>query len=179
MTLDTHIYAHGPVDYREVFVKCNQLIGATEGTRFSDKDGTISNDPGQGLPGWLFVYYRKDAPLRTRDEAVAHDSDCEPGCDGEYHDVACYLEVSLDTAYGYSDDLGGCGDLHARFVAALGKWLEAKGSPWSWRNEFTGEVHVGADGLDELGTSGADARQWMNSSVLPAITTELGNRDAR
>ena len=84
MTLDTRIYVHGPVDYREAFMKGNQLIGATEGTRFSDRGGTLMNEPDQGLPGWLMVNYRKDAPLRTKDEAAAHDADCEPDCDGEY-----------------------------------------------------------------------------------------------
>ena len=91
--------------------------------------------------------------------------------------VACWLEVSLDTAYGYKDALGGCGDLHARFVANLGKWLDAKGAPWTWMNEFTGEVHAGTDGLDELGASGAEAQQSIAGTVLPALAAKLGISD--
>lgn len=173
MTLNTHIYAHGRADHREVFAKGNQLIGAHEGIRFRDSDGTIMNEPDQGLPGWLMVEYRDGAPLRTEDDAALCDTYCDPDCDGEYHDVACYLEISLDTAYSYKDKLGGCGDMHARFVAALGAWLDGKGIRWSWKNEFTGEVHDGADGLGELGTGGAKASAWMAGTVLPAIAARF------
>jgi hypothetical protein len=137
MTLDTRIYVEDRADYREVFAKCNQLIGATEQTRYRDENGTIMNEPGQGLPGWLMLRYRDDAPLIAEGESLAHGEYCDPDCDGTGHERQCWLRVSLDTAYSYSDSLGGCGDLHARFVAALGAWLDGKGIRWSWRNEFT------------------------------------------
>ena len=77
MTLDTRIYVHGPVDHREAFVTFNRLIGADEGTRFSDEQDktyragesftlpdnpwTLMNEPMQGLPGWLMLHYRPGA----------------------------------------------------------------------------------------------------------------------
>lgn len=156
MTLDTHIYVHDPIGYRNVFAKANQLIGATEATHFRDEDGTIMNEPDQRLPGWLMISYSPDALYRSDDAAAAH------------------LDISLDTAYGYQDELGGCGDLHARFVAALGAWLDSKGVRWSWKNEFTGEIHEGADRLDDLGAGGKQAQQWMIRTVIPALAAELG-----
>ena len=190
MTLDTRIYLHDRADYREVFVKCNQLIGAHEGIRFTDepvsdwKDGkrlrgpedgewTIWNAPGQGLCALLDLSYRKDAPLRAPGD---HYRYCEPDeCDGGCA-PACWLEVSFDTAYGYRGDNGeGCGDLHARLVAELGRWLDGKGVRWSWQNEFTGEIHSGYEGLTELGAGGLAALEWFAAEALPAIAAHVGN----
>ena len=139
MTLDTRVYLRDPVDYREVFMKCNQLIGAHEGIRFTDDNDSIANDPGQGLCAWLIVYHRDQ------------------------------VEVSLDTAYGYDADGEGCGDLHARLVAQLGHWLDGKGIRWSWQNEFTGEIHEGYEGLADLGSGGAEASTWFREIVAPAL----------
>jgi len=122
MTLDTRVYVLDPIDYRQVFVKCNQLIGATEGTRFEDRGASIMNLPGQDLCAWLIIDYGKRP-----------------------------MEVSFDTAYGYSGPEGGCGDLHARLVRGLGEWLDGKGVRWSWLNEWTSEVHEGYERLTELG----------------------------
>src|SRR5690242_14095966 len=105
-----------------MFVKCNQLIGATEGTRFEDRGGSIMNLPGQDLCAWLIIDYEKSP-----------------------------MEVSFDTAYGYRGPEGGCGDLHARLVRELGAWLDGRRVRWSWLNEWTGEVHEGYEGLSELG----------------------------
>ena len=184
MTLDTRIYVLDKIGHRDVFLKCNQLIGATENTRSTDKQDqswrkgepvevpgnpwTISNKPGQGLPGWLMIHYRPDAPLRA-DEA-AHDEDCEGEDDCSWnHRRACWLEVSIDTAYGYRGPEGGCGDLHARLVAELGQWLDTRGVRWQWKNEFTGEVHDRYDGLTDLGSGGAEASEWFRDIVTPAI----------
>lgn len=166
MTLDTRIYVHGPIDYREVFVKCGQLIGAHEGIKFTDepvpewKDGKrkrgaedgewfIWNAPDQGLCALLTVSYRKDGALRA---PGSHSRYCEPEadeCDGGCA-LPCWLEVSFNTAYGYSGPEGGCGALHARLVGEFGRWLDSKKVRWSWLNEFTGEVHDGYGRLPEL-----------------------------
>lgn len=175
MTLDTRVFVHDRVDYREAWIKCNQLIGATEGTKFTDEPVAsdpagawwIWNTPGQGLLALLDIRYRKDGPLRALPEA--HDEDCEPGCTRD-HRPACWLEASFDTPYGYRGPGGeGCGDLHARLVAELGQWLDGKGVTWSWRNEFTGDIHQGYDGLDELCEGGAKATAWYRTIVAPVI----------
>lgn len=168
MPLDTRIYVHGPVDYRQAFVKCNQLTGADEGVRFTDEpvppqpgrerkrreDGewTIWTARGRGLCALLDISYRKSGPLRMPGD---HAQYCEPDEDGCVGGCAppCWLEVSFCTSYGYSGPEGGCRDLHARLVAELGRWLDDKGIAWSWRNEF-GEVHQRYDGLAELGRGG-------------------------
>ena len=126
------------------------------------------NEPAQNLPAWLMTAYRPDGPLRA--EARGHDEGCEDDCDGNYHDRACWMSVDFDTAYGYRDKRGwGCGDLHAALVAELGAWLTSRGVRWEWRNEFTGEVHVGPEGLVELGPGGAEAQDWYVNTALPAI----------
>jgi hypothetical protein len=200
MTLDTRIFILDQVDPHETFRFCRELLGATELNTFTDKQDstyvkgewavrptnpwTVSNDPGQGLPAWLMLYYRPDAPLRTAEQAAEHDEDCnlpensiyveEWGpCDGEHHRRACWLTVSFDTAYGYRDERGyGCGDLHAEYVAKLGQWLDAKGVRWEWENEFTGEIHTGYSRLIDLASGGFEASAWFRTSVLPVIEAE-------
>jgi len=187
VTLDTKILILDRMPHRDVFVKCNQLLGATEATKSHDeqlgswrKDGPppgapwrIGNEIAQGLPALLDIYYRPDGPLR------ASDGDChwfcDPDCDEDDDTRACWLEVSFDTAYGYRDEQGrGCGDLHASLVAQLGLWLDERGVRWLWRNEFTGEIHSGYDRLTDLCTDGAQATAWFRTSVLPAIEREAG-----
>ncbi|MFJ9985374.1 hypothetical protein ACIQUD_15300 [Streptomyces globisporus] len=204
MTLDTRIYVLGQVAPRGVFDFFRGLLGATEQHTFEDTQDTtwrkgesivepgnpwtLSNNVGQGLPGWLMVHYRPDAPLRTKEQAAEHDEeicnlpgsswyDPEAGpCDGSDHwSRPCWLEVSIDTAYGYRDERGfGCGDLHAEYVAKLGQWLDGMGVPWEWRNEFTGEVHAGYSDLIGLASGGFEASAWFRTSVLPVIEAEGG-----
>ena len=202
MTLDTRIFVLDKVDPQETFRFCRELLGATDRHTFSDEQDstwrkgesfveptnpwTISNNPGQGLPAWLMLYYRPDAPLRTPEQAAEHDEDCnlpensiyveEWGpCDGGHHRRACWLTVSFDTAYSYKDERGyGCGDLHAEYVSRLGQWLDAKGVRWEWENEFTGEVHTGYSKLIELASGGFEATAWFQTTVLPVIQAEGG-----
>lgn len=204
MTLDSRIFVLDEVDPRDVFNFCRNLIGATDRHTFTDEQDktwrkgesfvepenpwTISNDPGQGLPAWLMLYYRPDAPLRTPEQAAEHDEDCnlpenavyvaEWGpCGGKHHRRACWLTVSFDTAYSYTDERGyGCGDLHAEYIAKLGQWLDAKGVRWEWQNEFTGEVHTGYSDLIRLASGGFEATAWFKTTVLPAIAAEGGAR---
>ena len=183
MTLSTYVYVQDRVDIGQVFAKCNQLIGADEGVRFSDSESwqgggarTLANEPGQGLCAWLLVTYRPGSPLTTPQEAGQHLEDCEPDCDGaDHYDRACWLQVNFDTAYSYSGPDGGCGDLHARVVAELGQWLDERGARWEWRNEFTGEVHQGYDSLTDLGTGGAEASDWFRNIAAPAIAAHIAS----
>jgi len=202
MTLDTRIYVLDKVDPHEVFRFCRDLIGATEQYTFSDEQDstwrkgesfvepanpwTISNNPGQGLPAWLMLHYRPDAPLRTPEQAAEHDEDicnlperewydAEAGpCDGVHAWArACWLTVSFDTAYGYKDERGyGCGDLHAEYVAKLGQWLDERKVRWEWMNEFTGEIHTGYSELIQLASGGFEASAWFRTTVLPVIEAE-------
>ena len=174
MTLSTYVYVKDKVDHRALFTKCNQLIGADEGVKFREDDDSIVNEPDQGLCAWLLIHYGTDAPYVTTAHAAAHDEYCEPGCDGGGHyERACWAKVNFDTAYSYHGPDGGCGDLHARLVAELGKWMDDQGIDWEWRNEFTGEVHQRYDGLTELGDGGAEATDWFRNVAGPAIAAHI------
>jgi hypothetical protein len=192
MTLDTRVYVLDPVPPQAVFAFGRALIGAEDRHTFRETAGCISNNPGQGLPAWLMLYHGDGAPLHTAEQAAAHDGDCNvPGadyyeptealCDGTHaYRRACWLTVSFDTAYGYSDDRGyGCGDLHAEYVARLGQWLDSIGVRWEWMNEFTSEVHSGYDRLSDLGRGGASAADWFRSAVLPAIAADMAARQPK
>lgn len=152
MTLSTYVYVKDKIDRRALFMKCNQLVGADEGVRFSESDTGISNEPGQGLNAWVLISGRADGPLTSAAEAAEHGEECEGEDDCSWaHERACWAKANFDTSYSYQGPEGGCGDLHARYVAELGKWLDDQGIGWEWRNEFTGEVHQRYDGLTELG----------------------------
>lgn len=183
MTLNTEVYLHEDIDPHEVFSYCRGLLGADRKHVYDDEAGihdktarTVSNRPDQGLPAWLMLHYRHGGPLRANEDACTED--CEPEDDYHYHPVDCWIEVEFDTAYGYKDEQGrGCGDLHACYVAQFGQWLDERGIPWSWKNEFTGEVFAGEDryrALTELTGQAADATAWFMNTVAPAIGMEVG-----
>jgi hypothetical protein len=158
----------------------------------------IMNPCGIGLPAWLWVYYGADGPMTH-----VHDDLC-PVQAGPYTSrytgktweitqeevdeharwVAgdptengwSAIEVTFDTAYGYRGKGGeSCSDLHARLVTALGSWLDAKGLPWKWQNEYTGEWHDRFDQLDTFGNAHLDtgAEMWFECMVKPAIENGL------
>lgn len=167
MTLNTHVYVHDEIVPAVVFAKCQELIGAEtastsdRGNEPWDDSRCLMNEPGQGFPAWLMLDYRMDGPLRV-----------EEGDEDDY-DPACYLRISFDTAYGYADEMGrGCGDLHACYVAELGRWFDDREVAWSWQNEFTGEIYGGPDRYDrlvDLTGGAAQATAWFSSMILPAI----------
>ncbi len=180
MTLDTRVYITDWIGPEEVFRKAQQLIAQWDnaGRRAEEQrseecewgDHRVWMNGGmQGLPGWLVVHYRPAGQRRTEDEAQAHDH-CNPDCDASTHAPACWVEVSLDTAYSYRGPDGiNCGQLHALFVAELGMWLDERQVGWRWLNEYTGEHHEGYDRLDELAGSSDGAQAWVRNTVLPAI----------
>jgi hypothetical protein len=183
MTLDTCMYVHDEVDVHQLFHHFRTLLGAVPQHPYKDREydwGTeggwsIGNDIGIGLPALVRIYYRPGEPLRADGEACS-DS-CDPEDDYHWHKPAMWCEVSMDTAYGYHDELGrGCGDLHAAYVAQLGQWLDERSVSWSWENEFTGDIHAGPDRyerLRDLISSAADASAWFQTTVAPAIAAGL------
>lgn len=188
MTLNTNIYVQGPMEALTVFHKCRELIGATDThTWEDDADGTrgdgsrlLMNHMGQGLPALLWLHYRADGALRPDGDACSEYCDPEDGY--HHHDPMYWIDVDFDTAYGYSDSYGGCGTLHARLVFELGSWLDDQGVPWSWRNEFTGEVHGGDERfrrLSDLVDGGQTATSWFKGVVEPAIAARLAGDPER
>ena len=191
MTLDTRIYVHGQVDVPELFREGQRLLSLdddkhrdpseqqwedkpytvfADGKWIDDPDGTrsIRNRISQGLPGILDITYRPDGPLKTDPEAC--DRWCDDPCDQESpHEPAHWCEISIDTGYGYQDEHGGCANLHARLIAQFGNWLEARNVSWSWKNEYTNEIHEGVNGLAEFCADGAKSQGWFRNIVKPGI----------
>lgn len=180
MTLNTGVYVRDRIDPMEVFAKCRDLLGATpkiEARFYFERDGgewSVGNKSGQGLPALLDIEFRPGEPLRTEEQSAACDTYCDDDCDGKWHRPACWLSLSFDTTYSYTDEHGGCGHLHARLLADLGEWLASRGVSWCWQNEFTGEYHESFEGLDELAGGGDTAREWFAERVVPAIEAAGG-----
>lgn len=191
MTLNTRIYIQGPEDPESLYSFINPLIGGNSDTHVKRGEGSIYNAPDQGLAGWLEIDFGRDGgPYRA--EGV-HDEYCpvinelerqylepgeEPSCVASC--TPCWIKMSIDTAYSYSDAYGGCTILHARLIVSLHEWLQQRnGTPFSWQNEYTGEVHKGLDGLDDFIGSGEKAMEWFTGTVKPAIEKEIESRGGR
>lgn len=178
MTLSTHVFLLSEADPRDVFFECRRLLGATGAHPWTDDPGMrgdgsriLRNKAGVGLPALLWLRYRPGAPLRIDHEQ--HDPDiCDDACTGMWHDPAHWVDIDFDTAYGYRGPEGQtCGVLHASLVAQLGQWLDERGVRWAWRNEFTGELHIGDryERLFDLFKGGEDASRWFETIIVPAI----------
>lgn len=163
MTLNTSVAIGSPTNVHDVYALCRKLLDTPDDvqpiTSNDDpnrvrRDGSkyIANPGGLGLDAWLWINYGADGPLTHT---------CDQWCDDETHDLAendptqngwAAIEVTFDTSYGYRGENGeSCSDLHAWLVTALGQWLDAKGLPWKWCNEYTGEWFDRFDGLAEFG----------------------------
>jgi hypothetical protein len=162
MTLSTDIYLTGPVDAHEVHDFCNKLMGVTD-PKFTDGPyeytsygyWEVANELGQGFPAILSVSYRPDGELATEDVWIEEEDDYR------YLDVkACTVKINFDTGYFYSDEFGGCSDLHARYIAMLNLWAEERGAMLEWRNEYSGEFFHGNDGLESFSQNGKEASAW-------------------
>ena len=158
MTLSTYVYILDEVDPKEVFdwVNTNLLKvkdpitetfrDAEEYSWVADKSSTEMtrwNRVGQGFDAWFITHYREGAPLYVEDQYETEDFE-EPYLTSP----ACYMSLDFDTAYGYRGvDGEGCDDLHASYIVKLHDWLAKKGVRIRWKNEFTGEIFDGIDGL--------------------------------
>jgi hypothetical protein len=145
----TTVYIHDPVDYRTVFARCCELVGAPADMKPTQDRDWMSTGPDQGLCAWTWVEHGCDGPpLRTTQ--APHTEHCDPGC-GYQHAPACWIEAVFDTEDdGYRDEHGGAGTLHQRLVTSLGQWLDAREVRWSWRTHGNGTVHDRHVGLSAL-----------------------------
>jgi hypothetical protein len=180
MTLSTKVAILAPTDAREIFDFLRPLVETPDSVEPEIRENAILNPPGIGASAWLWVHHGPEngAQVMPRSE----DCDSEDEDDREYYrgspryNGTTHVLVDFDTTYGYQGDGGeSCSDLHARLVTALGQWLDARGVPWKWQNEYTGEWFDRFDSLDSFGNAhranGADA--WFRNTVMPAITGEF------
>lgn len=199
MTLNTEIYVLDPVDIGGLFAEGQRLLALYDDRpnppaqkSYSEMRGAgtwiTANEIGQGLPAIWEVEYLPGGMFRTPEDAASHElneycnhpdnptwyEDDKPLCAKTEHDVPCYAECSFDTTYSYRDAQGrNCGDLHALLVAGIGGWLTRQGIRWSWRNEYTGEVHDDLESLIGLVSGGFEASAWFRTMVLPAISAAV------
>lgn len=184
MTLSTDIYILDPVDPMEVFNFVNKYLLKQDNpsfkhepqSRYIKKDHgdwtevedpeimDLSNEIGQGFDAWFLSKYRKNGPLYAEDQ-YDDDEDLEKPY---LISPACFMSLDFDTAYGFRSEFGGCAQLHSRYIVALHDWLATKNVRIKWRNEFTGEIFDGLDGLDGFGNDGDAARDWFKS-ILPGV----------
>lgn len=197
MTLDTRVAIGGgqAVDAQAVYDLCRKMVNTPNGVEpevdESPKYKSISNPPGIGADAWLAVQYGADGPIPAHecgddcylDEAEDLAAEGESRCmDARFRDRGrpdysgwASVIVSFDTTYGHRGPNGEtCSDLHAKYVYALGQYLDSKGLDWKWEDEYQGEWYDRYDHLDEFGdahrSTGAD--EWFRSFVLPAIAAE-------
>lgn len=171
MTLNTAVYLHGHVDREDLYAFCNQLVGGTPRAKRHVSDKSINNAMGQGFDALMWIAANADGSP-AQPEPQAHWEDCEPDCDYN-HGPAFHAEITFDTPYG-------CGPavLHAGYLVDLGVWLKGRGVEWSWRNEYTGDIHQGSEpeGFKSLMKSGDNADAWFTNVVLPRLPELAGEQ---
>lgn len=190
MTLSTDLYILDPVNPQEVFNFAAGLLGERpDGQPYEWDDGVdewwgdspdgrrIAGKPDQGMPAWLMVHYRTGGPIATAADEVVCTDDCD-AADGHCgHARESWVTVNWDTAYGYSDDQGhNCTTLHAEYIVKVGQWLAESGLRFRWENEYTGEVHDGADwkALAAFVGDGDQAQGWFQNVAVKVIASMGG-----
>lgn len=145
MTLATSVHIQAPINHQLVFLKCREIIGIPAEHPFQIhadkglgwKDGEWIASVPDGFRSALDVSHNHGQPLTT-----SCDEWCETPCDYHANIPPAYIDVRLDTTYGYRDENGwGCSDVHRDIVAKLGAWLDEQGVNWWAQDEFTGEWH--------------------------------------
>lgn len=163
MTLSTDLYIHDLINPELVYDKCMELMGEDPTTAQVSRDPEgISNERGQDFDALLSIYHTADGrPIPVDPEAVRQPP-------------RHYVRVNWDTSYAGRSKLQGfnCDTLHAHYIVALGRWLDDLECDWSWRNEYTGQIHHKYEGIVEFLGNGANAREWFETVVLPAITAK-------
>jgi hypothetical protein len=141
MTLATSVHITSPINPELVFLKARQIIGIPAEHPFK-----ILEDSGLGWDNGIWIASTPGGFRSALD--VSHNNgellkaDCDEWCEKpcEYHrDLPlAYVDVRLDTTYGYGEDGMSCSDVHREITAKLGAWLDEQGIGWWAQDEFTG-----------------------------------------
>lgn len=142
MTLATRLNISDPVNPELVFLKARAAIGIPAEHPFKiDRVG-----------GAVSIYSKPDgfcsALVVSHNDGALVAQDCAPGvtCDDpcDYHArmPSAFVEIWLDTTYGYRGPNGEiCDDVHNEVVASVGAWLMTQGVEWWSHNEYDGSWH--------------------------------------
>ena len=171
MTLATDIYIKTRLTHKEVYDFFQQQIGSRSDGLFVLAEDTIAEDGtrclrsvyGQGLPSELEVYYAAGGKILAdwREEWLEDDDIRLP-----IHNI----RVSLDSAFSYSDSLGGCTELHARLIIDFYRAvLEPRGEHLYWNNEYSDMLSRDFNGMADFLDAGDEKVQWFKNSVMPMI----------
>lgn len=171
MPLATDIYVKTNLSPKEVYDFFKKEIGDRSDGLFVQAETTLAEDGtrclkttyGQGLPSELDVYYEKNATnLKDwREEWLEDDAPRLP-----MHNV----HITLTTAYGYGDNMGGCTELHARLIVDFYRaLLQPLAEDLYWNNEYSDTLSKNFEGMDEFLTSGDEKVEWFTNSVMPMI----------
>lgn len=185
MTLNTQVWLKGPIDSEEAFTLALDAICQAAERPQDAKSAKVFREPnqistraGQGLPAWLWLDRDPNGGALYTDDQ--YDTNDVGSPDRPYlTNFACAVSFSWDTAYSSREGANGdvdCDLLHARALVYVHGHLPP-GVTLKWRNEYTGDVFDGVDGLESLIESGADAQNWFWTVAAPVIAAHLG-RDA-
>lgn len=171
MTLNTEIFIHDKVfirdkiDRMELHCFANSLVG---GGAFRVTKSKIVNDPGQGLDAWLMVFANEDGtPVHPVAEEVSPEFN-------PYPTPAHFARVTFDTGYAWRGALGeDCSCLHASYIVRMHDWLAEHNITMSWRNEYTGQISSGKEGIESLLGMGGETVEWFNNTLIPALNSQF------
>lgn len=185
MTLNTSVYILDPIDVEELFAWGNDNLikpsSTPRVTRYSIGDlpysfdstpithAHVGNDLGQGFDAIFDIDHWEgalhDAAEEEEDEDMKKYFSNRP---------KHYAEVSFDTSYGFKESsahpgISGCDNLHALYVGLLHQHLSEKGVRMAWKNEYSGEIFEGINGIDTLLKDGDDTQEWFHNIAKPTI----------
>jgi len=188
MTLKTTVAIGKPYPVREVFNVCRDMLNTPDDVPILHEipalpwgnEEILRHPAGVGLDAWLLVYYSRSSYIEHACSDICKDRGCDPDPDDPRGNGWSSILVTFDTAYSYQGPQGeSCtqflAGLVAGLVAGLGVWLDDRGLPWQWQDEYTGEWHSRYDKLGEFvgahHDSGAD--YWFRHLIIPMISSSL------
>jgi len=151
MTLASTLSINGPTqaDALEIWEYAKELIGArsdyVQDREDHDTFVEISAAWGQGYPAWLGIIFSTDGSI-LGDWYDRHEYPRDP--EDENDQPPSTVLINYDTAYGYSNEGAGCGDLHAYLMKATHDHFADRGWTFTWFNEFTCEWNTDFDDMD-------------------------------
>ena len=52
-------------------------------------------------------------------------------------------------------------------------WLAEHNITMSWRNEYTGQISSGKEGIESLLGMGGETVEWFNNTLIPALNSQF------
>lgn len=172
MTLNTRVLITSPINPEKLWAEVLDMVAGDRAATALVTDGEDRYPPpgiidardrqtiiGQGLPAWTIMSYRSSGepfPGYREDEDDYDTPNVYP---------AHFAELRFDTGYAYTDALGGCASLHARYLARLAELDYG----FSWVNEYNHDLNHGFVGVEEFLDGGVASSEWYRSVIIPLM----------